>query len=162
MIEEKTLTLTWYWNLSGKDPCLSSPSCLYCFLTNSKEAQTLVFGSSRTWWGVCDEEKTVLMSVYVFSVLKSPTLRYFFSHAKLKSQFWWTTKNKFEGNSISDTCIYVSFFVFVFENVFFLNLKKVASLYFIYIMWNDKSLEAFWLLFEVYITLIIFFSLSNK
>lgn len=162
MIEEKTLTLTWYWNLSGKDPCLSSPSWLYCFLTNSKEAQTLVFGSSRTWWGVCDEEKTVLMSVYVFSVLKSPTLRYFFSHAKLKSQFWWTTKNKFEGNSISDTCIYVSFFVFVFENVFFLNLKKVASLYFIYIMWNDKSLKAFWLLFEVYITLIIFFSLSNK
>lgn len=123
MIEEKTLTLTWYWNLSGKDPCLSSPSCLYCFLTNSKEAQTLVFGSSRTWWGVCDEEKTVLMSVYVFSVLKSPTLRYFFSHAKLKSQFWWTTKNKFEGNSISDTCIYVSF-LFLFLKMFSFSIWK--------------------------------------
>lgn len=30
----------------------------------------------------------------------------------------------------------------------------------IYIMWNDKSLEAFWLLFEVYLNLLIFFSLK--
>lgn len=52
----------------------------------------------------------------------------------------------------------VGFRGFFFKNVFFLNLKKVASLWFIYIMWNDKSLEAFWLLFEVYINLIIFFS----
>lgn len=49
---------------------------------------------------------------------------------------------------------------FFWENVFFLNLKEVASLWFIYIMWNDKSLEAFWLLFEVYVNLIIFFSLK--
>lgn len=84
---------------------------------------------------------------------------FFFSHAKLNSQFWWTTINKFEGNSISYLygCWFWGFF---WENVFFLNLKEVASLWFIYIMWNDKSLEAFWLLFEVYVNLIIFFSLK--
>lgn len=141
MIEEKTLTLTWYWNLSGKGP-MFVVTFLSLLLSNSNEVQTLVFGSSRTWWGVCDEEKTVLMSVYVFSVLKSHTLIFFFSHAKLNSQFWWTTINKFEGNSIS--YLYGCWFWGVFlENVFFLNLKKVASLWFIYIMWNDKSLEAF-------------------